>query len=309
MLKEWIKKLLKFLTSSDRSKYTVNDGELTSVEPGIVDAVIPRGVKYIRMRAFQSCTETLESVVFSDTVAKTTGAFDGCKKLARVDFGNNIEKISDFDGCLFSEITIPEGVTLLDGFRKCAALKSVTVPGSVKNLDGFSGCESLEQVVLSEGVKHIGRWAFSDCKKLTSVTIPASVSSIGAGAFDGVKTFHFRGTKEQWDAIHRLSWRSDWEEEEKLKWAYRSSCRISINHYLFVEERADGLSNPIVLFNGTKEQWEAFGDEKKSVISDIISREEGPRNRDYKGGRVYTYVIRAFSLPEGATIDFEYKGE
>lgn len=296
--------MLKFLNPLNRFKYKIEDGKVTSAPANTVNAVIPYGVKSIGMKSFKNCAKTLESVAFPDTVINTTGAFDGCEKLSRVDFGKSIESIYDFDGCQFSEITIPASVTKLDGFRKCNGLKSVTVPGSVKSLSGFSKCENLEQVALSEGIRGIGKWAFSDCKKLTSVTIPASVSSIGHGAFNGVKTFHFKGTKEQWDAIHRLSWFSDWAVEEDLQWAYRPSCRININHYLFAEGRADGQSTPIVLFHGTEEQWEAFGDARKPIISAIISREELPRNRDYKGGRVYTYVIQAFSLPEDATIDF-----
>ena len=86
-----------------------------------------------------------------------------------------------------TSVTIPEGVTFIDGgaFSMCRSLTSVTIPEGVTSIgdNAFCMCDSLTSVTIPEGVISIGENAFSMCDSLTSVTIPEGVSSIGGGAF------------------------------------------------------------------------------------------------------------------------------
>ena len=203
MLKGWIEKLknwMKFLNAADESLYTVHEGTLTKAAPGIVNAVIPRGVKYVRINAFKDSKEILESVEFSGSVFRTLYAFERCPNLSKIVFGKGMKDIDDFDGCKISQVTFPEGLELLSGFNQCYELKSVTVPASVKRLGGFCDCTSLEQVTLCDGVQTIAG-AFKNCGKLESVVIPESVIAIGEGCFSKTKRFYYKGTKERWERI------------------------------------------------------------------------------------------------------------
>lgn len=71
-------------------------------------------------------------------------AFEGCRSLKKVDFGNNITTISD------------------NAFRDCSCLDSVIIPDSITS---------------------IGKSAFNGCHNLSCVTIPSQITSIGVGAF------------------------------------------------------------------------------------------------------------------------------
>ena len=114
-----------------------------------------------------------------------------------------------FDGTNVTSITLPSGMTALDGyalygasklttvkfpsgltsigsyaFEFCTSLKSITIPNTVTSIGtgAFYGCNSLASVNLGTGVKTIGKCAFTNTA-LTSVTIPKSTTSIGEYAF------------------------------------------------------------------------------------------------------------------------------
>lgn len=127
-----------------------------------------------------------------------------------------------FSLCLFTNITIPDGVTTIDNFAftTCGFLENVVIPKSVTKISNraFSDCTSLSHISVEKenlvydsrdncnaiietstntlliGCKNsfipnsvisIGDFAFSSCESLTSITIPNSVTSIGDYAFDG----------------------------------------------------------------------------------------------------------------------------
>ena len=114
-----------------------------------------------------------------------------------------------FNGTNVTSITLPSGMTALDGyalygasklttvkfpsgltsigsyaFEFCTSLKSITIPNTVTSIGtgAFYGCNSLASVNLGTGVKTIGKCAFTNTA-LTSVTIPKSTTSIGEYAF------------------------------------------------------------------------------------------------------------------------------
>lgn len=114
-----------------------------------------------------------------------------------------------FNGTNVTSITLPSGMTALDGyalygasklttvkfpsgitsigsyaFEFCTSLKSITIPNTVTSIGtgAFYGCNSLSSVNLGTGMKTIGKYAFTNTA-LTSVTIPKSTTSIGEHAF------------------------------------------------------------------------------------------------------------------------------
>lgn len=127
-----------------------------------------------------------------------------------------------FSLCLFTNITIPNGVTTIDdfAFTTCGFLEKVVIPKSVTKISNraFSACTSLSHISVEKenlvydsrdncnaiietstntlllgckktfipnSVTNIGSFAFNDCDGLTSITIPNSVTSIGDYAFGG----------------------------------------------------------------------------------------------------------------------------
>ncbi len=114
-----------------------------------------------------------------------------------------------FNGTNVTSITLPSGMTALDGyalygasklttvkfpsgitsigsyaFEFCTSLKSITIPNTVTSIGtgAFYGCNSLASVNLGTGMKTIGKYAFTNTA-LTSVTVPKSTTSIGEHAF------------------------------------------------------------------------------------------------------------------------------
>ncbi len=114
-----------------------------------------------------------------------------------------------FSGTNVTSITLPSGMTALNGyalygasklttvkfpsgltsigsyaFEFCTSLKSITIPNTVTSIGNgaFYACNQLASVNLGTGVKTIGKDAFTNTA-LTSVTIPKSTTSIGEHAF------------------------------------------------------------------------------------------------------------------------------
>ena len=139
------------------------------------DVVIPDTITYegklysvrsIGEWAFKNAKNMLTSVVIPISVRKIGKyAFNGCKKLTRLDIPNSVIIIGDnaFEGC---------------------SLKSINIPNSVKKIGNHTFYKSgLTSVTIPNSVTSIGNYAFSGCSGLTSITIPNSVTSISGNAF------------------------------------------------------------------------------------------------------------------------------
>jgi len=85
-----------------------------------------------------------------------------------------------------SEVTIPTGITSINGFSYRESLTSVTIPAGVTSIEAgaFYKCKSLRGVVLPDSVTSIGTIAFCWCNSMEYLAIPKSVTSIGLYAFD-----------------------------------------------------------------------------------------------------------------------------
>ena len=82
------------------------------------------------------------------------------------------------NGEAVTELTIPQGVTSLNGYAFC-------------------GCGSLKKVIISEGVTYIGKRAFERCYNLEYVDIASTVSHMYDGTFfwcDSIKEVYCRPT-------------------------------------------------------------------------------------------------------------------
>lgn len=91
------------------------------------------------------------------------------------------------DNTTIEKITLPQGITVIDGFENCTALKSINIPMGVTTIESaaFSGCTSLTNIILPESVTTIGRDAFADCSALQSINLPSGVTVIEEGTFAG----------------------------------------------------------------------------------------------------------------------------
>ncbi len=117
-------------------------------------------------------------------------AFRNCKELTSVTIPEGVTYIDGraFDLCDgLKSVTLPSSLKVVGfaAFGKCAGLKSVAIPEGVTSIemDAFNGCGGLESVVIPNSVTHIGERAFAKCLALTSVTIPKGVKAIGPDAF------------------------------------------------------------------------------------------------------------------------------
>lgn len=168
------------------------DGEVTSIGDqafwysNLSSIRIPKGVKSIGARAFESCSELHDFVLPNGITSIGWGAFQGCKKLSSIIIPDSVTSIGDiaFHGCTgLTSISISNSVTRLNCFSSCIGLTSVSIPNSVTSLGGFASCRSLTSITIPDSVTTIESCAFEACTSLTEITIPKSVTSIGSCAF------------------------------------------------------------------------------------------------------------------------------
>ena len=119
-------------------------------------------------------------------------AFEGCKNITNVLFGNKVTSIGDyaFSGCTsIKEIEITNPITSIAtyGFSGCTALQELTIGNGLTSIGDycFSGCKSLTNVKFEESPATIGAYAFVNCSSLSEISIPETTTSVGDYAFSG----------------------------------------------------------------------------------------------------------------------------
>ena len=105
--------------------------------------------------AFYDYNSGLTDVKINSNV--TSGMFQGCKRLANVEIGENVNQIGN------------------GAFNGCVGLSAINIPNTVTN---------------------IGTSAVSGCTGLTNLEIPNTVTSIGEDAFKDVPHVTYTGTAE-----------------------------------------------------------------------------------------------------------------
>lgn len=127
--------------------------------------------------------------------------FSGCTSLTSVTIGNGITKLPAyaFDGCAFRSVSIPSGVTIIDGgaFQDNLHLTSVTIPNTVRQIAGSAfRTTCLNNVTIPNSVQTIAAYAFSNIWEMTAITFGTGITSIAANAFYRTtpRTMTFNGT-------------------------------------------------------------------------------------------------------------------
>ena len=111
-------------------------------------------------------------------------AFIGAQYLEQIDLKQVQDIGTDaFYFCIsLKEITVPEGVAVLDGavFSFCESLEQAVLPSTLKSIGDncFYSCTSLKSVNLPEGLEKIGAYAFCHCTALNALVIPKSLTGM-----------------------------------------------------------------------------------------------------------------------------------
>lgn len=102
-------------------------------------------------------------------------------------YTKDLKRIVCVPRAIRGSVTVPEGVTALDGwtFRDCALLERVTLPSTLTSIQeyAFLDCTSLVFVNVPQGVTKIGKWAFASCTSLSSISLPEGLVRIDECAF------------------------------------------------------------------------------------------------------------------------------
>ena len=188
------------------------DGEL------VTDLVIPEGVEFIGVSAFNGI-HSITSVTIPSSVKNIDDyAFANCSNLESVTIGKGVETIgvNPFANCNKLEtITVDKDNSFYHVAGNCLIeTKTKTLVGgcntSVIPTDGsvtsiaesaFDYCTELESIVIPDSVESIGYKAFYRCSALTNITIGKGVTYIDDNAFDSCKRLndvYYRGTEEEW---------------------------------------------------------------------------------------------------------------
>ncbi|MEE1504346.1 MAG: leucine-rich repeat domain-containing protein, partial [Acutalibacteraceae bacterium] len=156
---------------------------------GDTDVVLPESVEIIEKYAFYA-NKIIASLTMSDNVVEIKErALSECDNLQEIRFSENLQTLGDyvFHGTnqnAFTVLDIPDSVTYIGMHAFDATrLQSITIPAGVTVLEGslFSSCGNLESVVIHEGVTEISGYAFNLCSALKDV--------------------YYRGSSEEWESI------------------------------------------------------------------------------------------------------------
>ncbi len=156
---------------------------------GDTDVVLPESVEIIEKYAFYK-NRIITSLTMSDNVVEIRErALSECDSLQEIHFSENLQTLGDyvFHGTnqnAFTVLDIPDSVTYIGLYAFDATrLQSITIPAGVTVLEGslFSSCGNLESVVIHEGVTEIKGYAFHLCSAL--------------------KDIYYCGSSEEWESI------------------------------------------------------------------------------------------------------------
>lgn len=149
----------------------------------IFKVILEKDICNISNYAFSECKNLSEIIIPSTVTRIEWAAFDGAKKLKKIDISSENELFIAENGLVFDR----NRTTLL----YCAAGRedsSFTVPNFVSAIgeNAFYGNETLKDIIIPEGITTIGSAAFYKCSSLEYVKLPGSIKMI-----EGVCTFAY----------------------------------------------------------------------------------------------------------------------
>jgi len=144
--------------------YTSDMKTLVAGLPSKKEVVIPEGVMEIHANAFYRCN--IESVTMPDSLEVIdTCAFQECKNLSTVKFGNGLTRICE------------------RAFSYCKNLKEIVLPDRLERMDSYAfSYAGLESVTFGSGLNSLANGAFANTP-MQKVHIPNTVTRIAHFVF------------------------------------------------------------------------------------------------------------------------------
>ena len=170
--------------------------------------VLPEGVKFIGMSAFQGCTSLDEVVLNENLQVIQAYAFEGCSSLTQeITLPRNFESLGRraFANCssLYGTVKFNRDFYMFMGtegygssagecFTNCSKIETVDMsdPDFLDEIPygTFSGCTSLKTVLLPPMLDRIDNYAFSGCTSLDNIAFPNKLKVINYGAFQDCRS-------------------------------------------------------------------------------------------------------------------------
>ena len=167
---------------------------------------IPEGVVSVGYSAFWNCIRLESLSIPASVVSVDRAPINGCRNLKTIEVSPDNPALEVSNGALIGKqsgtlfyiqdhedtgtYTVQQGIQQIgnDAFEGCA-FSAIILPDGITEIghQAFSYCPNLKELVLPEGVTTIGIQAFFGSESLESVTIPDSVTSIGEAVFGNNK--------------------------------------------------------------------------------------------------------------------------
>ena len=166
----------------------IGANELTGeiVIPNLIDN---RRVTSVGNRAFYEC-KRIERVELGENIERLgDAAFCICNSLRRINFPSRLKEISSdcFNECGFKELIIPDTIKRIKrgAFVNNRELERIELPNGIQKIElmCFAGCKKLKSITIPESVRVIEDGVFSGCESLETVKFPAGIEKIGTMAF------------------------------------------------------------------------------------------------------------------------------
>lgn len=178
-------KVKRFVVMHDGVVYTSDMKTLIAGLPSKKDVVIPEGVMEIHANAFYRCN--IESVTMPDSLEVIdTCAFQECKNLSIVKFGNGLTRICEraFSYCKnLKEIVLPDRLERMDSYAfSYAGLESVTFGSGLNSLsNGVFANTPMQKVHIPNTVTRIAHFVFGeDIKSIIADNYIQDIESVAS---------------------------------------------------------------------------------------------------------------------------------
>lgn len=183
--------------SGDNGTYKVVDNVIYSSDGSVLvmycrraeesSFTVPSGVTEIYNYAFNSASVT-EVVLPDGLTTIKVSAFSDCTKLSKLHLPDTVTEIGGnaFSSALLTDFRLPNGLTCINGMFDNTGFTSVTIPDGVTKIEGgaFWACQQLTTIILPASLTEIGASAFYANYALTTVKFKGSAEQRAAMTID-----------------------------------------------------------------------------------------------------------------------------